>query len=63
VTGGRGPDPLIGFSNDVIGRTADVTGTVTVAGGQVSHASFRIGLGSIKVDGRRASRSSSRAWT
>jgi polyisoprenoid-binding protein YceI len=56
VAGFRVRETVIGFGNDVTGRTADVIGTVTVADGQVSHASFRIGLGSIEVDGKTRQR-------
>ncbi len=52
VAGFRVRETIIGFSNDVTGRTGDVTGTVVMADAQVSHATFQISLGAIKVNGR-----------
>ena len=52
VAGFRVRETVIGFSNDVTGRTGDVTGTVVVAGAQVSGATFRVSLGAITVDGK-----------
>jgi polyisoprenoid-binding protein YceI len=52
VAGFRVRETVIGFSNDVTGRTGDVTGTVTVAGADVSGATFRISLGTIAVNGK-----------
>ena len=52
VAGFRVRETIIGFSNDVTGRTGDVTGTVTVAGAEVSSATFRVSLAAITVDGK-----------
>ena len=52
VAGFRVRETVIGFSNDVTGRTGDVTGTAVVAGGQVSGATFQVRLGAITVDGK-----------
>ncbi len=40
------------FANDVVGRTSAVTGTITVANGQVTRAAFRVDLTTIKVGGK-----------
>ena len=45
-------ETVIGFSNDVTGRTGGVTGTVMVAGAAVSSATFQVSLGTIAVDGK-----------
>jgi len=45
-------ETIIGFSNDVTGRTGDVTGTGTVAGSKVSSATFQVSLAAITVDGK-----------
>ena len=50
VAGFRVRETVIGFSYEVTGRTGDVTGTVVVAGDQVSHATFQVSLGSLQVD-------------
>ena len=52
VAGFRVRETVVGFSNDVTGRTGDVTGTAVVAGGEVSGATFRVRLGAITVDGK-----------
>ena len=52
VAGFRVRETVIGFSNDLTGRTGDVTGTVTVAGAEVSRATFRVSLAAITVDGK-----------
>jgi polyisoprenoid-binding protein YceI len=52
VAGFRVRETVIGFSNDVTGRTGDVTGTAVVAGTQVSSATFRVSLGAIAVNGK-----------
>ncbi len=52
VAGFRIRETVIGFSNDVTGRTGQVTGTVTVAGGEVAGATFRVNLGAITVNGK-----------
>jgi YceI-like domain len=52
VAGFRVRETVIGFSNDVTGRTGNVTGTLAVAAAQVSRATFQVNLGSISVDGK-----------
>ena len=52
VAGFRVRETIIGFSNDVTGRTGDVTGTVVVADAQVVRATFRVSLDAITVDGK-----------
>jgi polyisoprenoid-binding protein YceI len=52
VAGFRVRETIIGFSNDVTGRTGDVTGTVVVTGAQISHATFQVSLGTIAVNGK-----------
>lgn len=52
VAGFRVRETVIGFSNDVTGRTGDVTGTAVVSGAEVSTATFRVGLAAISVHGR-----------
>lgn len=52
VAGFRVRETIIGFSNDVTGRTGDVTGTAVTAGAAVSRATFRVSLGAITVAGK-----------
>ena len=52
LAGFRIRETVIGFSNDVTGRTGDVTGAIVVAGARVSSATFRVSLRTIKVDGK-----------
>jgi polyisoprenoid-binding protein YceI len=52
VAGFRVREAIIGFSNDVTGRTGDVTGTMVLADAQVSRAAFQVSLGAITVDGK-----------
>ena len=52
VAGFRVRETIIGFSNDVTGRTSDVTGTLTVSGAQVVRATFRVSLDAITVNGK-----------
>jgi len=52
VAGFRVPESALGISNDVVGRTNAVTGTIVISIDQVTSASFRIGLASIKVSGK-----------
>ncbi|MBO3752698.1 YceI family protein [Streptosporangiaceae bacterium NEAU-GS5] len=44
VAGFRVQQTVLAMSSDVVGRTGDVTGTVVIAGGQVTNADLRIGL-------------------
>ena len=43
------------FSNDVVGGTDAVTGSLTVADNQVAEASFRVDLTTMKVGGKSES--------
>jgi polyisoprenoid-binding protein YceI len=52
VAGFRVGETIIGFRNDVTGRTGDVTGTVVVTGAQVVRAAFQVGLDAITVNGK-----------
>lgn len=52
AAGFRVRETIIGFSNDVTGRTGDVTGTATVDGAQISRAAFQVSLGAITVNGK-----------
>jgi polyisoprenoid-binding protein YceI len=52
VAGFRVRETVIGFSNDVTGRTGRITGTAVVAGTHITHAAFRVSLGAIRVDGK-----------
>jgi polyisoprenoid-binding protein YceI len=52
VAGFRIRESALGFGNDVTGRTAAVTGTAVISGGQVTSAAFRIGLTAITVGGK-----------
>ncbi len=50
--GFRLPETAFGMSNDVVGRTSAVSGTVVIAGDQVRMATFRIDLTVLKVNGK-----------
>lgn len=52
VAGFRVAESAFGISNDVVGRTTAVTGTIIVSGGQVTHATFRIALAGLRVGGK-----------
>jgi len=52
VAGFRIPESAFGISNNVVGRTTGVSGTITVFGGQVIHATFHIALLAIEVSGK-----------
>ena len=52
VAGFRVRESAFGMSNDTVGRTSAVTGTVVISGDQVTGGAFRIGLTSMKVGGR-----------
>jgi polyisoprenoid-binding protein YceI len=53
VAGFRIPDSALGISNDVVGRTSAVTGTIAISGGRVTRAHFRISLTTITVGGKK----------
>jgi polyisoprenoid-binding protein YceI len=52
VAGFRVRQSAVGVSNDTVGRTNAVTGTLTVSDNQVSSATFRLDLTTIKVGGK-----------
>jgi len=52
VAGFRVPESALGISNDTVGRTNAVTGTMIIAGDRVTSATFRIDLATIKVGGK-----------
>jgi polyisoprenoid-binding protein YceI len=52
VAGFRVRESALGFSNAVVGRTDRVTGGITVSGGRVTAATFRIDLAAITVNGK-----------
>lgn len=57
TAGFRVRETVIGFSNDVTGRTSDITGTAVVSsaetgGAEVSSAAFQVSLAAIRVDGK-----------
>jgi polyisoprenoid-binding protein YceI len=53
VAGFRVRESALGISNDVVGRTRAVTGTIVIAGGRVTAAQFRLRLTAITVGGKR----------
>ena len=55
VAGFRVKEAFLVFSNDIVGRTDGVSGSLTVAGNQVEQASFRVDLITIKVGGKQES--------
>ncbi|HTX29607.1 MAG TPA: YceI family protein [Streptosporangiaceae bacterium] len=52
VAGFRLRETVLGFSNDVAGRTTAVTGTMVVAGDRVTSAMFRVDLTAVTVGGK-----------
>jgi polyisoprenoid-binding protein YceI len=52
VAGFRVKESFLGMSDDAVGRTNAVTGTVTVVGDEVTAASFRVDLTTVKVSGK-----------
>jgi polyisoprenoid-binding protein YceI len=52
VAGFRVRESILGIGNDVTGRTGDVTGTATVAGGLLARAAFHVSLNAITVNGK-----------
>lgn len=55
VAGFRVKESFLVFSNDVVGRTGAVSGSLTVADNHVAQASFRVDLTTIKVGGKHES--------
>lgn len=52
VAGFRVKESALGVSNDVVGRTNAVTGTVVVSNDRVTSATFRIDLDTVRVGGK-----------
>jgi polyisoprenoid-binding protein YceI len=52
VAGFRVPETAFGMSNEVVGRTTAVSGTIVLAGDRVTVATFRIGLADVEVNGK-----------
>ena len=52
VAGFRLQETFIGLGNDVVGRTSDVTGTISVSDNRVILATLHIDLTTIKVGGK-----------
>jgi polyisoprenoid-binding protein YceI len=52
VAGFRVPETAFGMSNETVGRTTAVSGTLVVSGGQVTSATFCVDLTAIKVNGK-----------
>jgi polyisoprenoid-binding protein YceI len=52
AAGFRVRESAFGMSNDTVGRTSAVTGTIVVSGDRVTRGAFRIGLTSMKVGGK-----------
>ena len=52
AAGFRVQETILGLSNDSVGRTNAVTGTIAVTGHQVTSATIRIDLAAIKVGGK-----------
>jgi polyisoprenoid-binding protein YceI len=52
AAGFRVQETALGMSNDAVGRTSAVTGTVVISGGRVTDAAFRVDLAAITVNGK-----------
>jgi polyisoprenoid-binding protein YceI len=52
AAGFRLRESVLGFGNDVVGRTSAVTGTAAISGGQVTSARLRVRLAAIRVGGK-----------
>jgi polyisoprenoid-binding protein YceI len=53
VAGFRVRESALGFSNEVVGRANGVAGTITISGGRVTAAAFRIDLATLTVSGKK----------
>jgi len=64
TAGYRVKEVLFGQSTTAVGRTSDVTGTMTIAGTTVSNASFSVDMTTVESDQNGRTRSSRAAsWT
>jgi polyisoprenoid-binding protein YceI len=52
LAGFRVQETALGFSNDTVGRTSAVTGTLVVSGGRLTSAAIRVDLTAVKVGGK-----------
>jgi len=52
AAGFRVRESVLGFSNDTVGRTTAVSGTVVIGGQEVTEAGFRVDLTAITVNGK-----------
>jgi len=52
VAGFRVAETALGMSNDTVGRTRAVSGTLAISGGRVASAAFRVDLTAVKVNGK-----------
>lgn len=52
IAGFRVQERALGFSNDAVGRTRAITGTIIVSAGQVTSARLRVDLTAIRVNGK-----------
>jgi polyisoprenoid-binding protein YceI len=52
VAGFRVPESALGFSNDVVGRTRAVTGTIVLSGDHIIRATLRVDLTAVTVSGK-----------
>jgi polyisoprenoid-binding protein YceI len=52
VAGFRVQEIALGFSNDTVGRTSAVTGTLVVSGSRLTGAAIRVDLTAVKVGGK-----------
>jgi polyisoprenoid-binding protein YceI len=53
LAGFRVPESALGFSNDTVGRTSNVTGTVVISADTVTSATLRVSLATVKVGGKQ----------
>lgn len=52
VAGFRVAETALGMSNDTVGRTTAVSGSLAIAGGAVTDATFRVDLTAVRVNGK-----------
>jgi polyisoprenoid-binding protein YceI len=52
AAGFRVPESALGISDDVVGRTTAVTGTIVIAGGEVTTAQLYVRLAAITIGGK-----------
>lgn len=52
VAGFRVAETALGMSNDTVGRTTAVSGTLAISGSRITSAAFRVDLTAVKVNGK-----------